>query len=264
MFETERKNTTQEFKKMIVFNRKGEFIEDVYIPEEIQDMPHYELDIENDSLFLKETQFEKTTFVLGRYVTDFIKTKTREFKFFHDSTYNVFRTCNGEFGGTIYFQNKRTKDAYEACATCPIVVNKISNEYYVTNYLGHMIGFASVIKVKDPAQLQKSELRFEKEQGSEFKKGIETLIDTMEFYIPTSFVLGNKLLHLYSNRQGTYLGEIDGGKMKLVYEFDFKFYAHLNQRCDDGKQVLSLYMPDTEKSGILIIDKNKMNFYLIK
>lgn len=61
MFETDRKNTTQRYKKMIVFSQNGEFIEDVFVPEEIQDMPHYDLIVENDSLYVGSAEKLSTT-----------------------------------------------------------------------------------------------------------------------------------------------------------------------------------------------------------
>ena len=263
MFETRRKNTSGSFKKMIVFNRSGEFIEDVFVPTEIQDMPYYDLIVDNDSLYAKEAQFEKINLLLGEYVADFKLTATKDFAVFKDDNYNIYSTCNGEFGGTIYFQNKQTKKSYEAASTCPIVVNKIGKEYYVTNYMGHMMGFASVLKITDPEKLEKSDLNFNLQHGSTSNKGIEVLIDTTAFYIATSFVADKKLLNLYSDKQGTYIGEIVNKKMRPVYKFEFKFSADFDQQLNNGKQVLTCYFPD-KKSGILIIDGINFNFYKLK
>lgn len=205
MFETSRKNTTARFKKMIVFNKKGEVIEDVFLPKEIQDMVYCDLIVSRDSLFAKETQFEKSNLVLGEYVADFALTKTKDFPIFKDERYNIYSVCNGEFGGTIYFQNKKTKKSYEAASTCPIVVNKIDSQYYVTNS-------TSILKIQAPEKLTNSTLNFKAHQGSQFTQGIETLFDTldfdMDFGIATSFVSDKKLLNLYSDKQGTYVGEI--------------------------------------------------------
>jgi hypothetical protein len=55
MFETDRENTTQSFKKMIVIDKNGDFIEDVFIPGAIQDMIHYDILTENDSLFINHS-----------------------------------------------------------------------------------------------------------------------------------------------------------------------------------------------------------------
>ena len=152
MFETRRQNTSERFKKMVVFNKKGQVIEDVFLPKEIQDMGYYHLIVNNDSLFVKETQFEKINLVLGEYVSDFALTKTRAFPMFSNEAYNIYLVCNGEFGGTVYFQNKKTKKGYEAASTCPIVINRIDSEYYVTNS-------ASVLKIRDPQKTCKFKSR---------------------------------------------------------------------------------------------------------
>jgi hypothetical protein len=260
MFETSRKNTSERFKKMVVFNTKGEVIEDVFLPKEVQDMVYCDLIVSNDSLYVKETQFEKSNLVLGEYVADFTLTKTKDFPIFIDSMYNVYSVCNGEFGGTIYFQNKETKKAYEAASTCPIVVNRIDSQYYVTNS-------TSILKIQDPQKLENSNLNFKAHLGSRFTKGIETLFDTLDFDtnfgIATSFVSDKKLLSLYSDKQGTYVGEIENKKMNSVYKFPFKFSANLNQRLDNGQQVLVCYFAD-DRRGILVINGKYFKFYRLK
>jgi hypothetical protein len=212
-------------------------------------------------LLINQAQFDKETFVLGKYVADFEQIETRNFTIFQDSIYNVFSTCNGEWGGTIYFQNKKTEEVFEAASTCPIVVNKIGKEYYVTNYMGHLVGLASVLRIPDPSKLQKSKLAFEREQGSQYNDGIQTLLDTVDFYIPTSFVVDGELRHLYSDEKGTYIGEIENGGVVAVHEFDFKFYAHFNQQTNNGNQVLGFSIPDSDYKGVLIIENGKFNFY---
>jgi hypothetical protein len=260
MFETSRKNTSERFKKVIVFNKKGDVIEDVFLPKQIQNMVYGDLIVSNDSLYVKETQFEKTNLVLGEYVADFALTITKDFPIFKDSVYNVYSVCNGEFGGTIYFQNKKTKKSYEAASTCPIVVNKIDNQYYVTNS-------TSILKIQTPEKLANSNLNFKTHQGSQFTKGVETLFETldfdMDFGIATSFVSEGKLLTLYSNKQGTYIGEIENKKMKPVYKLPFKFSANFNQQIDNGEQILICYFTN-DKRGILVIDGKHFNFYRLK
>ena len=260
LFETNRKNTSERFKKMIVFNKKGEVVEDVFLPKEIQDMVYCDLIVSNDSLYVKETQFEKSNLVLGEYVADFSLTNTKNFPIFKDETFNIYSVCNGEFGGTIYFQNKRTKKSYEATSTCPIVVNKIDSQFYVTNS-------NSVLKVQSPEKLENSNLNFTTYQGSLFTKGVEMLFDSsnfdMDFFIATSFISEKKLLNLYFDKQGAYVGEIENKKMKLLFKFPFKFSAYFNQQLDNRQQVLICYFAD-DKRGILIIDDKHFNFYRLK
>lgn len=264
MFQTNRENTSQSFKKMIVLNKNGRFIEDVFVPEEIQNMNYYDIRIENDSLFLQRAQLDEENFVLGKYVADFHRTKTRAFKTYEDEQYNVYSTCRGEWGGTVFFQDKKTNELYEGSSTCPIVVNKIGNEYFVTNYMGHMIGFASVYKISNPRKLKKSDWDFKRRFGSENMKGIEKLLDTTNFYISTSFVTKDKLRHIYNDDNGTYIADIENGKIKPIYTFDFKFYPQFNQQLENGKQVLTFEVAESGKDGILIIDGNKLYFKFMR
>ena len=261
LFETQRHNTSQSYKKMIVYSLDGKFVEDVFIPKEIQRMPDYDLIVENDSLFLKESQFEKENFVLGRYVADFNKIGERDFKIYQDEDYNVYSSCCGEWGGTVFFQNRITKKVYDASSTCPIVVNKIKNDYYVTNYLDHMIGYSSILKIPDPTKMQQSKLNFEVNKGSDFELGTETILDTTDIFIATSFVLDNSLYHLYSDNDGNYIGKIEGQKLVKIKDFGFKFYTQFNQQLTDSRQILNCFFKEDEKNGILIIDKNNFHFY---
>lgn len=264
MFQTNRENTSQSFKKMVVLDKNGKFVEDVFIPNGIQDMNYYNIRIENDSLFLQRAQFDEENFVLGKYVADFQPTKTRAFKIYEDEQFKVYSTCRGEWGGTVFFQDKKTNELYEGSSTCPIVVNKIGKEYYVTNYMGHMMGFASVNKISDPRKLEKSDWNFKRRFGSENVKGIEKVLDTMDFYIPTSFVVRDKLVHIYSDEKGTYIAHIENEQMKPIYTFDFKFYPQFNQQLENGKQVLTFEVAESGKDGILLIDGNQLTFKFLK
>ena len=264
MFQTNRENTSKSFKKMVVLGKNGKFVEDVFIPKVIQDMNYYNIRIENDSLFLQRAQFDEENFVLGKYVADFQPTETKAFKTYEDEQFNVYSTCRGEWGGTVFFQDKKTNELYEGSSTCPIVVNKIGKEYYITNFMGHMMGFASVNKIADPRKLEKSDWNFKRRFGSENVKGIEKVLDTMDFYIPTSFVIKDKLVHIYSDEKGTYLANIENEKMKPIYTFDFKFYPQFNQQLENGKQVLTFEVAESGKDGILLIDGNQLTFKFLK
>jgi len=262
IFESQRKNTSGSFKKMMVLNSKGGFIEDVFVPEKIQDMPHFQINVENDSLYVKESQFEENNFLLGEYVADLELVPNRNFKVFQDSKFNVYKNCNGEFGGTIYFQDRKTKEIYEANSSCPTVINKIGSKYYVTNA---DFDFGSIIEVSDPTKLQNSKFDFDKRYGSNFTKGIKVLIQTdYDLILTTSFIVNGKLVSLCSDEKTTYIGEIQNGKMKLLYNFGFKFHSQFMQQLKNGKQILTCYILKSKKDAIMTIDKNKIELHLIK
>lgn len=261
MFETSRKNTTQQFIKMIVFNQKGKFVEDVFVPEEIQNMSHYDLIVEKDSLYVKENQFEKENFVLGEYIADLNKIKTRNFSIFKDEIYNIYSHGKGEWGGTIFFENNKTKEVFETYSSCPVVVNKIKKDYYVTN---NGMYSSNVLKISDPTKLHKSKLNLNENIGSKYNEGIEEILNIDGFSIITSFVIEEKLFHLYSDKKNVFVGVVENEKMKPKYKFDFNFYSHLNQNLDNGKQLLTFYIPSTKENGILIIDKKNIYFHILK
>lgn len=260
MFETRRQNTTACFKKMIVFDKKGKFIEDVFIPEKIQNMVYCDFIVNNDSLYIKETQFEKTNLILGEYVADFALVKTRDFSNFKDELYNVYFVCHGEFGAAIRFQDKKTKISYGTDSPCPIVVNKLDSKYYATNS-------TVIFKVSEPQKLAKLDSDLKVNNTDKFGKNIEIVLDSSNFIanfgVMTSFVSNEKLLSLYSDNNGSYIGEVNNKQLRPVYKFPFKFSAHLNQQISAKEQVLTCRLSNN-RSGILVVDGRNFNFYIIK
>lgn len=263
MFETCKRNTTVSFKKMVVIGGKGDFVEHVFLPESIQDMTYYDMFVENDSLFLKRTQFDEETFLLDKDVASFSRIESRDFAIYKDSLYRIFGTCYGEWGGTIFFEDIGARDVFEVSSTCPVIVTKMNQEYYITNYMSHGMGVASVIRIPDPTKLHKSKLEFGTDEGSQYTDGTEVLLDTIGFYIPTSFAVNGNLWHLYSDEEGTYIGRITKGKITPVYRFGFTFYTHVNQQDGRGRQILAFNVPNSEDKGILVIDNGKINFHFI-
>ena len=263
MFETKRENTTSSFKKMMVFDKSGEFVEDVFLPQGIQDMNHYDIFVENDSLFLKRTQWEEETFVLGKEIADFTQIKRRIFSIYQDSTFKVFTRGYGEWGGTIFFKNTQTEEVYEAASTCPVVINRVKDSYYITSEMRHLVKRNGIAKVDDPTKLHKSQLDFDAEEGSKYHEGIEGLWGRREFYLATSFVANKELRQLYADSTGTYIARLREEKLMPIYKFDFHFLANFNQQDMNGRQVLIFRILKSEDRGVLVIDNGKFNFYLI-
>jgi len=264
MFEVVEENTSDSFKKMVLLNKRGDFIEDFSVPYGIEGMNYYDFKIENDSLYIKEEQFDEENYLLDKNLNIFRKVPNKQFKLYNDKDYDVYSSCNGEFGGTIFFQDKATKLKYEGSATCPIIINKIEDEYYVTNYLEHLGEIANVIKISNPKNLEKSDWNFKSNVDSINNKGIKVILDNTNFHISTSFVYNQKLFHIYSESNKTYIGRIENNKMEMIYEFDFKFYSQLNQLTDDGIQILRFMTPNNNEKGILIINKNNLKFKFLK
>lgn len=250
-------------KRMIILNLKGQFIKEIPVSSEIQSMMHYSFELDNDSLYIKRNQFEEENYLLEKIDDNFKKVENRSFKIFEDKDYLLYSNCYGEFGGTIFFKNKKTKNWYENSATCTVVVNKLNNEYYITNYLD-WTGVSSVLKISDPTKLKKSKGNHNKKYGSDYNQGIENILDDFGVNIHTSFINNNELYHLYRKGNKTYIGKIENSKMVIVDQLNFNFYPTFNQQIDNHEQILIFYNIDTKESGILIIESNQLIFKYLK
>ena len=267
MFESRGDNATYTFKKMVVFSKNGRFIEDVFIPKGIQEMIYYVLVVENDSLFLQRTQFEEETFVLGKYVADFEPIKTRKLKVFEDKDFNIYTFCFGEWGGTLLFEDKKSKILYEGLINCDasneVNINSLNGEYYIRS---KTIFEINIVKIKDPKKLKKTKWSIVKKRfgGSKHAENMQTLINTDDGYVFNSFVKNGRLLHIYLKNRETFIGEIVDQKLKPYLKFDFPFYTHLSQQLPSGKQILTFEHIKSDLGGILIIDKNSLRFIFSK
>jgi hypothetical protein len=153
---------------------------------------------------------------------------------YNDENFSVKSCCLGEFGGAIYFRDKKSGKTYSCEATSVISVNKIHDSYYVTSSLPHGSGFTKVIKIDNPRNLyeikKKSQLFdcgwydiYPEDPNNEIKhpigydKGFEVLIDTMDIMIIGSFVKNEQLYHVFSDNKNTYLGYFKNKKPVVLY-----------------------------------------------
>lgn len=145
------------------------------------------------------------------------KKSRRDFKrinsnFFEDENYVVRKTCRGEFGGSVFFKNKKTGTEYSCNATCPVVVNKIDGKYIVTNTLAHLIGVSEVIQIDNPDSM----LVFKRNGGdneSGSTKGSRQLLDTTKILILISFPYAGELYHITTDFEKTYVSKIENKKL---------------------------------------------------
>lgn len=72
---------------------------------------------------------------------------------YQDEYFNITSCCVGEWGGAIFFKDKQTGRVYSTESTCLLEIDVFDKSYYIFNYLGHMRGFSSIVKVKDVKKL---------------------------------------------------------------------------------------------------------------
>jgi len=283
MFETYRKYTTQDFKMMVVLDKYGNFIEKVSVPDDFKNIPYYDISIENDSLLVKETQFEEYTFYLDEKGGELKPIKKRKLKSYQDSDYNIYTMDHGEWGGTTYFQNKADNSVHKV-EFLPDAINRIDSTYYLLQSKHFPWEHSRLLKISNPQILQQSNLDFTGRRVNEKLVGGEFEFNNEEVSIMCSFVFKKKLLHIYSDDKSTYIGEIVDNKIQPLYKFDFNFNAFQCMHYENGKQIYGCFIHDKKyekwkkaefmpfndeikqkpvynKGAILIIDNDSIVFH---
>lgn len=116
----------------------------------------------NDTILLsteKDVFYLDTNFAFKKYNSHAFK---YGLPYYNDSTYYVHACSAGEFGGAVFFWNKKTNKTYSYPATAVQQVLKFKDNYIVSSFLDHMSGFSDYLSIKDPTKLY--ELKDEKQK----------------------------------------------------------------------------------------------------
>lgn len=201
--------------------------------------------------------------------------KEEETQIYEDETFTVSAICQGEWGGTAYFKDKRTGKEYECEATCPRIVNKIGSTYFVTATLGHMGGSTEVLQVDNPTRLAKRQKRVSiniSEKESRSTKGTKILADSISCIALTSFVYQEELYHILSNDYdlaynppSTFLAKTKNGKFELVQKL---MNEHLYRKDysteiydQNGFWLALINDTDNGKATLLRVNGNKITLF---
>jgi hypothetical protein len=88
-----------------------------------------------------DTLFSQDTIPVGRL-------------YYSDEQFLAYGYCYGEFGGVIIFQDQESKDSvYYLDCTCPVMIDKRDEGYYITESLAHMFGSGKVQFFRSPREL---------------------------------------------------------------------------------------------------------------
>jgi hypothetical protein len=150
---------------------------------------------------------------------------------YEDDLYKVLGGCRGEFGGSVIFIPKIEpgKANYMTC-TCPGMIEKREDGFYITETLAHMSGSGRIIKVRDPEELitistdslplaWKVE-RFKGLDSHEIYRKLagqgQTLIDTIGYSFTLFFQLRGYDYLIFSDYNTTYLGKLKDNDIVLI------------------------------------------------
>ncbi len=158
-------------------------------------------------------------------------------KLFEDEQYMSFMTCNGEFGGEVYFYDKLRRDYYMTGATCPNSVFKLDGKYFVLSSLGHMMGSAGLQMIADPTKLRLWKGK-QKPQDRNFSYGeqapdstgashIKSVFSFYDLQMFSTFKLKDHQYYMIYWQDQTFLATIQKDVISLVDPlFNNAFYTH--------------------------------------
>jgi hypothetical protein len=191
-------------------------------------------------------------------------------KLFEDNEFIVFGDCHGEFGGTVYFFDKASKETYFSESTCANSVLKKDGNYLVLAHLGHMMGSSEIKSISDPRKLtkvKKSEINKTKDGqplGYTDKSGAyQKLLDIYGIQLFSTFKYSERELYIIYLNEITFLAEIEGNEIRIVHPlFNNEIYTHdpvTNSYGDYTLMNLDFYGTALDKEvSVIIIDQNKI------
>ena len=188
----------------------------------------------------------------------------------------IVRSCSkGEFGGAVFFKDKKTGKTYSCEATSIKAVHKIDGVYYVSSSLAHGCGFAKVLQIADPRKLyeikNKSQLCdcgwydiYSKDPTNDqikhpigYDKGFKVLVDTTDIQIIGAFVSKDFLYHIFSDAKNTYLGYFDHQK-PIVLDTIVQKVSRYGYVRDLQNNPNLFVIKSSHFNGVIVRNKNKI------
>ncbi|PCJ30865.1 MAG: hypothetical protein COA99_17700 [Moraxellaceae bacterium] len=207
--------------------------------------PISEIWTSNGNLFVLNSRLEILTFQNEKWlVTEEFQFDTdrkhtyfsyeKHFPIYEDEDYIVRSCCSGEFGGAVFFTNKKTKKVYSCEATCLASIEKVKDVYYLASCLPHGDGRSSIITIDDPSKLFEikeenqlndcswydiysedwDDLSINHPKG--FDNGYKDIIDTIDLLILGMLTYENHPYFIYSNFDESYIGYLDDNQLKTI------------------------------------------------
>lgn len=151
---------------------------------------------------------------------------------FSDDKFIVYRKCSGEFGGTIYFYDRQSKETFFTESTCANTVIKKNGKYLILAHLGHMMGTSEIKIIDDPKRLTKAknnQLRIEagslgyQDKTNEYSKEL----DFLGIQLFSVFEHDGRKFFLAHLNERTFLAEIKGKEIQVINPlFNNDKYTH--------------------------------------
>jgi hypothetical protein len=149
--------------------------------------------------------------------------------YYNDDSYYVYACSAGEWGGAVFFWNKKTNRTYSYPATGAQQVIKFGDTYVVSSFLAHLSGISDFLFIKDPTKLydlkEESQKTFcnwymsvdsikdKKLFDTATPTGVKYYSDTFTTRTVTTFPYNNELYSIYSTDSATILARFQNLKL---------------------------------------------------
>lgn len=192
---------------------------------------------------------------------------------YKDEKYEVWKSCSGEWGGTVYFKNRQNGVIHYAIATCPVSVNKINGKYYVSNSLAHLLASSEILEISNPESLEITEKIplnlpgiITREYEAQSHHGTKKLVDSSGVIIVASFVYNQKLYSVLSSDDGskTTLSALENHKFKTIAELPEKLFYNEPIIIKKADNNITLYFQNPRSGKLQIRDNNMELIYYQK
>ena len=202
-----------------------------------------------------------------------------EFPFYDDENFSVTDCCFGEFGGSVFFRNKSNEKVYSCESTCPVALNKLNGEYYLTTALAHFSGSSEILKIADPEKLfellgdslqhechwwSKPDPGSGKYKSEESELGTEIVFDTLGLIILTAFERGQELYFLSTDLKKMFINKLNRNILTTIETLTaISFYSFQGNPTITPNGFIYFFKTDDQK-GFIELDKNSINTYFLK
>jgi hypothetical protein len=245
--------STLPIKKFYIITKSGKIEKDIKVPEGIHNDYYSKLYYWHGRIMVNTESYTDNinSYYLDEDKGEFVK--TREFikvRLFDDENYQVTSECKGEWGSTIYFNNKAAHTAYSTNSGCPVLVNKLGSKYFVntTDMLNN-----DIMEIDDPIKMETKTVFSNNNLDS-------------HFHIATSFVTKGILYHIYNSYQNAFridekkervvvtkdsanIGIITNGEFKPVYKLIDKFDIEFQQQVSPEYQICTFHTEERMEIG---------------
>ncbi len=145
------------------------------------------------------------------------------YKLHDDENYLLFSKCDGEFGGTIYFFNKKTKKVHYTEATCANSVIKKDNKYFVLSSLMHMSGSSECEEIAYPDSLPTVQMKDINSTWNDLAWGYKDTSDVAKnvfkyngLIIYSAFNYNKNVVYLINHEGRSFLAVLEEGLFKII------------------------------------------------